>query len=805
MGARAALIKLLGLCVLAGVLLAGMLFPAVGALGVVSNRASDTVDSISSDLVQKDPPLLTTVLDAQGNQIAYLFDQYRVLAPPDKIADTMKAALVSIEDQRFYEHDGVDFRGAFRALITNTVEGKVAQGGSTLTQQYVKNYLTHVVATNKVEQAKASEQTPARKLREMRIALQLERKLGKDEILTRYLNIVPFGASTYGVAAAAKTYFDTTPDKLTIAQAALLAGMVNEPSGLNPKRAPEAAINRRNLVIDQMAKQGRIPVDVAEVAKKEPLGTTPDFRNPPNGCVGAGPSNGFFCKYVIDYLSKIGYSADALSRGGFTIKTTLDPRVTQAAKKAAEGRVPKDANGVANTMAVVQPGKDRHKVLALVANRDYGLDADKGQTTYALPSAVANKFGSGSIFKIFTAAAALEKGMGINNSIATPSYYASRTFKGGAARCPAAGGGERFYCLSNAGDNYPGSMTLQSALATSPNTGFVILEERVGMGPVVDMAVRLGLRETMATNVAGVKPDPKSKRDDLNRSQSDYWRNNKGAFTLGPAAVSTLELANVSATIMSGGTWCPPSPIEQILDRNGRPIPLSEAACEQAVPEGLANGLAQGLSKDDLPGGTAAGARPKDWARPMMGKTGTTQDHKSAGFVGATPQYAGAVLTFNDGNRPQVICKGTPPRLCGGNTGGGIFGSSVSAPTWFDAMSAIHGNQPVQNLPAAEPRYLNGGDEAKVPNVVGMMVNDATSKLQEAGYKVTTQNRNDAAAKGKVIGQDPRGAALPGETITLFVSTGYVPPPTGTTEPSTPPEGGGPTIEPGEPGEGGGG
>ncbi|MCO1582178.1 penicillin-binding protein [Crossiella sp. SN42] len=784
-----------------------MLFPAVGALGVVSNRASDTVDSISSDLVQKDPPLLTTVLDAQGNQIAYLFDQYRVLAGPEKIADTMKAAIVSIEDQRFYDHEGVDWRGAMRALVTNTVEGKVAQGGSTLTQQYVKNYLTHVVATNKVEQAKAQEQTPARKLREMRIALQLERKLTKDEILTRYLNIVPFGASTYGVAAAAKTYFDTTPDKLTIAQAALLAGMVNEPSGLNPKRNPEAALTRRNLVIGEMGRQGRIPVDVAETAKKEPLGTSPDFRNPPYGCIGAGPDNGFFCKYVIDYLSKIGYSEDTLKRGGFTIKTTLDPRVTQASKKAVQGRVPKDANGVANTMAVVQPGKDKHKVLALVANRDYGLDQDKGQTTYALPSAAANKFGAGSIYKIFTAAAALERGMGINNTIDTPTSYTSKVFKGGATRCPPAGGGERWYCLSNAGDNYPPQMTLQTALATSPNTGFVILEERVGMGPVVDMASRLGLRETMQLNVAGVKPDPKSKRDDLNRSQSDYWRNNKGAFTLGPAAVSTLELANVSATMISGGVWCPPSPIEQVLDRNGKPLQLNEAPCEQAVPEGLANGMVQGLSKDDLPGGTAAGARPKEWNRPMLGKTGTTQDHKSAGFVGATPQYAGAVLTFNDGNRPQVICKGNPPRLCGGNTQGGIFGSSVSAPTWFDAMGAIHGNQPVQQLPGADPRYLNGGDEAKVPNVVGMMVNEATSKLQSAGYKVTTQNRNGAQPKGTVIGQNPRGAALPGETITLWVSTGVVPPPTGTTDPppgeTEPPPSGGVTIDPVEPTGGG--
>ena len=237
------MLKMLGLCLLAGVLLAGMLFPVVGATGLVSNRASDTVDSISADLVTTDPPLITTVTDKDGAPIAYLFDQYRVLTPPEKISPTMKAALISVEDRRFYEHQGVDWKGTIRAGLTNQVSGSVSQGASTLTQQYVKNYLVHVVArNNKLEQAKAQEQTIARKMREARISLQLERKLGKEEILARYLNVVPFGSTIYGIAAAAQAYFGTTPDKLTVPQAAMLAGMVNSPSALDPEAYPDKAL-----------------------------------------------------------------------------------------------------------------------------------------------------------------------------------------------------------------------------------------------------------------------------------------------------------------------------------------------------------------------------------------------------------------------------------------------------------------------------------------------------------------------------------------------------------------------------------
>jgi membrane peptidoglycan carboxypeptidase len=774
--------KLLGLCLLAGVLVAGLLFPVVGAVGVASNRASDTIESISADLVTAEPPLVTTITDSAGNPIARLFDQYRVPTAPDQISPAMKAALVSIEDKRFYEHEGMDWKRTIQAAISNQT-GSDVQGASTLTQQYVKNYLINVVyRDNKAEQAKAQEQTIARKLREARVALQLEQKMTKDEILTGYLNVVEFAQRVYGVGAAAHAYFHTTPDQLTVAQGALLAGMVNNPVLYDPWRFPERAKDRRNLVIDTMVSGGLLTKEAGDAAKSEPLGILPSADKPAANCVGAGPEYGFYCQYVYDYLRRHGFTEDQLLTGGFTIKTSFDANATKIAKQMAENEVPKETKGIANTMAIIRPGKTKHQVVALVANRDYGLDANQGQTTYGLPTEIANKFGAGSIFKTFTAAAAMERGVGTNTPIPTPSFYVSSVFNGGGKSCPSAGRGLVRYCVQNSSPNYPAQMTLAEALKTSPNTGFVYLEEKVGMEGVVDMASRLGLRDTMASNMMGNAPDPSKKKLELNSSQATFFKPRakpyspgQASFTLGPAPVSTLELANVAATLMSGGVWCPPTPLVEVLDRNGKPIPVNETPCEQAVAEPLANTMVNGMSQDDKPGGTAARAAASfNWTRPILGKTGTTQDHKSAGFIGATPQLAGAVLTFNDSPTPRPICDSDPPSLCGD---GNIYGGKVPARTWFAAMSQILANAPVAPLPAPDPRYVNGFSQVPVPNVVGKSVNDATNALTQAGYKVVTKEQNSSETKGTVIGQTPRGTLFQGDTITLYVSTGYIPVP----------------------------
>ncbi|GAA2358863.1 transglycosylase domain-containing protein [Saccharopolyspora halophila] len=761
-----------------------MLFPVAGSLGVVSNRAGDAVDSISTDLITKEPPLVTTVTDRDGRPIAYLYEQNRQPAAPDQIADTMKAAVVAIEDRRFFDHNGVDWPGTMRAAVTNQMSGEIAQGGSTLTQQYVKNYLMHVAAAgDPVKQAEAIEQTPARKLREIRIALQVEKHLSKEDILARYLNVVPYGNQTFGIAAAAHTYFNTSPDKLTIAQSALLAGMVNSPSALDPVTNPGEALERRNLVIKAMEDQHRITPEAAEKARSSGLGLQQPIQQPPQGCMGAGPSDGFFCKYVMDYLERAGFTEEQLRTGGYTIRTSLDQGATDAAKQAAESKVPKTTDGIANVMSVVEPGKEKHRVRALVANRDFGVDASKGQTAYALPSGMV-RFGAGSIYKVFTAAAALEKGMGIHNVVQTPPTYTSSVYKSGS----------RPYTVGNAEGVTPGPRTLQAALATSPNTAFVALQERAGLNNVVDMATRLGMRQTLLHHDLNGMPTGPSDASEPNQAQA-IKNKNIGAFTLGFSPTSPLELSNVAATIMSGGTWCPPTPIEQIQDRNGNPVSITEDPCEQAVDEELANALAVGMSKDDAPGGTAEqAASSAGWSRPVASKTGTTEVYQSAGFMGATPQFAGSVLTFTDGDRPQGICDTTPPRLCG--NGGNIYGGKVPARTWFDAMTKIHQGLPVAPMPPTTSRYETGGTEHRVPNVVGLKQRKAQENLEEAGYKVKARSVNSQRTQGTVTSQTPRGFALPGETVSISISTGYVPPPEPETTTPSPPPSASPSPEP---------
>ncbi|MFB9383363.1 penicillin-binding protein [Pseudonocardia petroleophila] len=754
---------MLGLSLLGGIVAAGIAFPAAIGLGLVANDASDSVGSVSTEVLDQPLPQTTIVTDNAGNTIAQLFvpDQNRRSVTSDEISPAMKAAIVAVEDRRFYQHQGVDWQGTVRAVVTNSVSGSIEQGASTLTQQYVKNYLLYVDAQTETERLKATEQTPARKLKEAQIALQLEQSLSKDEILTRYLNIVPFGNGAAGIASAARTYFGVTPADLTVPQAALLAGMVRSTTATDPVQNPQAALDRRNLVIQQMLEQQMIDATQADAALAQPLGIASPLNTQANGCIGAG-SAGFFCQYVQEYLAEAGFSTEQLRRGGYTIQTTLDRTVLDAMQASLTAEVPPDQPNVANVMATVRPGTDRHEVLAMGSSRVYGLDGDALETSYGLPY-IPVPLGAGSVYKTFTAATALEKGLGINYQLSVPaSGYASPIY---------VDGGGRPLPVQNSG-NYAERMTLTDALAQSPNTAFVKLMEFTGVPDVVDMAVRLGMR-SLATE-RFVDPNTGQPTD---RSIAEVTKAQRQAsFTLGVSPTSVLELSNVGATLASGGMWCPPTPIASITDSVGNPVPVTEAPCEQVVERGLADAMMTAMSRDDLPGGTAARAAGEvGWDRPMAGKTGTTQANKSAAFLGVVPELSGAVITYDNDNRPDALCDGAgSPFAC---ARGNIFGGKTPAETWFGTMTPLLEGQPVTPLPAVQDRYLEGGAESRVPDVVGDGENDARATLESAGWIVTVREQDNASSRGTVIGQSPRGTALPGETIVLTVSTGEVPPP----------------------------
>ncbi|QDQ95616.1 penicillin-binding protein [Rhodococcus sp. WB9] len=747
--------KLAGSSALAGVLLAGVMFPLAGGFGYASNRAADTVDNVSAELVEGTVPAVSTMVDSAGNPIAWLYDQRRFEVPSEKISNEMKLAIVSVEDRRFPEHKGVDWQGTMRAFLTNTTSGEVQQGASTLDQQYVKNYQLLVVAKTDAERRAAIETTPARKIREIRMALTLDKELTKDEILTRYLNLVPFGNASFGIQDAAQTYFGIDASELNTQQSAMLAGMVQSSSALNPYTNPDGVLERRNVVLDTMI--SNIPERAAELRqlKETPLGVLPEPNRLPRGCIAAG-DRGFFCDYALQYLANAGISREQIDKGGYLIKTTLDPAVQASTKAALSANASPGLDGIANVMNVVQPGQDSHRILAMGSSRTYGLDANANETVQAQPYSLAGH-GAGSIFKIFTTAAAMEKGLGTNAILDVPGRFEARGMGSGGARgCPAS-----TYCVENAG-KYPPALSVTDALAQSPNTAFVKLIQATGVAPTVDMAVRLGLRSYAQPGTSGF--------DD--RSMADFQKDqNLGSFTLGPTWINPLELSNVAATLASHGKWCPPTPIDSVFDREGKPVSVTQQACEQVVEPGLADTLTNAMSKDDKPGGTSAGAAGSvGWTLPMAGKTGTTESHMSSGFLGFTNNFAAAVYVFGDSPTPGEICS-APLRPCGD---GNLFGGNEPARTWYAAMNPIANNFGPTTLPPVDQKYARGSQNGQVPDVTGLSQSAATSRLQGAGFTVNAVTTESQAAKGTVTSASPSGSAIPGSTITIYVSDGSV-------------------------------
>jgi membrane peptidoglycan carboxypeptidase len=774
--------KLAGCCFLAGVLLAALMFPFVGGIGLLSNRASNVVADGSAQLLQGEVPQVSTLVDAAGNPIAWLYSQRRFEVPTEQIANTMKLAIVSIEDKRFAEHNGVDWQGTLTGLSGYLSGNRETRGGSTIEQQLVKNYQLLVTAQSDAERRAAVAVTPARKLREIRTALTIDKALSKPEILTRYLNLVYFGNGAFGVQDAAQTYFGIDASQLNWQQAALLAGMVQSTSSLDPYTNPDAALQRRNVVLDTMIENLPAQAAAFAAAKAQPLGVLPSPKVLPGGCI-AAHENGFFCDYVLEYLANAGISREQVARGGYLIRTTLDPKVQASVKSAIDGLASPTLDGVASVMNVIKPGKDAHRVIAMASNRAYGLNGDAQETVQQLPFSLVGD-GAGSIFKIFTTAAALDMGMGISAQLPVPAFFQAKGL--GSSDTP--GCPKDTWCVKNAG-NYRGSMNVTDALATSPNTAFAKLIQQVGVPRAVDMAVRLGLRSYALPGTARAY-DPTS-----NESLADFIkRQNTGSFTLGPYQLDALELANVAATLASGGMWCPPTPIDKIFDRHGNEVTLDSQPCDQAVPEGLANTFANALSKDSQSPGTAAGAASSvGWTLPMSGKTGTTESHRSSAFVGFTNQYAAANYIFADTGDPAGICS-FPLRECGS---GDLYGGNEPARTWFEAMKPIATDFGEVHLPPTDPLYVDGAPGGRVPSVSGLKVDDARQRLQEAGFQVADQPTyvNSFASYGTVVGTSPDGQTFPGSVITITVSNGVSPappPPPVEAPPAFGPEGGPP-------------
>lgn len=736
--------------IVAGVAGALALAPVAGISGVGIARTNETMQSNLADLTDGTTPGVTTITDSTGQPMAWLYNQRRYPVSNEQISQHMKDAIVAIEDHRFYEHDGVDIQGTVRAMATNVLAGGVEQGASTINQQYVKNYLLFIDAENEAEQAAAVEQSIPRKLREMRMASDLDRNLSKDDILTRYLNLVPFGNRSFGIEAAARTYFGISAAELSVPQSALLAGMVQSSEYLNPYTNPDGATQRRDTVLRAMANQGVITAEQADAHIAEPLGVLETPATLPNGCIAAG-DRGFFCDYALTYLESKGVEKERLMEGGYTITTTLDPQVQDAARAAVSRNVDPMTTGVAEVMNVVEPGTESRDILAMTSSRNYGLNLDAGETVLPQPSSLVGN-GAGSVFKVFTAAAAIEQGMGLETVLDVPDRYEAEGLgTGGARNCP-----PNTYCVENAG-NYKDQMTLREALAHSPNTTFIQLIEQVGVPAVVDVSVKLGLR---SYEVPGTF--------DGESSIAEYMKNaNLGSYTLGPTAVNPLELSNVGATLASGGRWCEPNPIVSVTDREGQEIFLERPACEQALDSGVANALADGMAEDLITGTGARAANVTGWGGQAAAKTGTTESHLSSAFLGFNSGFAAAPYIYNDGTSSSPLCT-SPVRQCGS---GDLFGGREAAESWFQTANqvpaALNGG-----LAGHDPKYDLGTTHGVLAEVVGMTEQQARSTLEGQGYRVEVRTVDGTQPRGRVERALNQGILEPGSTVIIELSRG---------------------------------
>ncbi|MFC0601886.1 transglycosylase domain-containing protein [Streptomyces palmae] len=678
--------KFLGVSVLAGAVMAGLALPAVGALGLAAKGTVEEFDDIPANL--KTPPLSqrTTILDADGDEIAKVYERDRTVVPLKDISPHMQKAIVAIEDARFYEHGAIDLKGVLRAINKNAQDGGVSEGASTLTQQYVKNVFVEEAGDDADKVAQATQQTVGRKIRELKYAIQIEKELGKKRILQNYLNITFFGQQAYGIEVASQRYFSKHAKDLTLPEAAMLAGLVQSPSRYDPINNPQQAKLRRDTVLQRMAEVKNISQAEADRAKKQPLGLK--VSRPKNGCITAVDGAGFFCAYVHQvFLSDPAFGktreerAKRWNQGGLTIHTTLDPRAQKSVQKAIAGNV-YATDEVATAVTLVEPGTG--KILGMGQSRPYGFGKNQLEINLSVDDDMGggNGYLSGSTFKPIVAAAALEQGVKPTKSY--PSPYRMK-YPSPVRTCNGSWSGNDSTQNENATEKGPYRM--KEATAKSINTYYVQLISDIGVCPVTTMAKEMGVE----------RADGKA----LEQLPS---------ISLGTQVVSPLTMANAYATFANRGVYCSPVAIESITDADGRKLKVPQTSCHRAMSEKTAktvNSLLKGVVEDGT--GKQAGLA----GRASAGKTGTTDDRYDAWFVGYTPNMAGAVWVGDPNRRRQMI---------GINIGGRpydkVFGGEVPGPIWREAMSGALEGKPAPDLPVlpiADPERKKPGRDRPRP------------------------------------------------------------------------------------------
>ena len=715
-----AVFLLVPIIVIAGALMAVVLMPPFAGVGFGVKTIDARLTAAGADFTHIPKfPVRSVIYASDGKTVlSTVYLDNRELVHLNDVSPVTRQAVLAIEDSGFYTHGALNWNSMIRALIENAKAGTIVQGGSTITQQLVKNTLQNTDVRDF-----------ANKFQELAISLRVEQQYTKDQILELYLNQVYLGNGIYGIGTASDFYFHKPASKLTLDEGAMLAGMIRAPEYWNPLERPSNTELRRDDVLNRMMALGWITPDDAAAAKSKPLGLAKHvgkikLKQPP-----------FFVTYMTEQIlsnsdgefSSLGKTrsqrARALYEGGLSIYTTLNSKWQAAAQVAANQPwavyVGNPGFHQKPDVSIVTIDNATGAIRTMLSGRNYDKQhLDLANTPHQ----------PGSSFKPYVLAAAFEEGIPPTQTYSTKSPLYLPEWKGNSCSC-----------VTNAeGAGNQGFVNLYTATTDSINVVFAQLILDVGPDKVVKVAHRMGI----TSNLPAVP-----------------------ALAVGSVGITPIEHASGIQTIANGGVHCTPYTVDRIVDADGV-VFRHQPQCTRAIPADIADTIT-GMLENVVTSGTGHAANLFRW--PTAGKTGTAQDNTSVWFAGYTHQVTTAVWVGFPG-RPESLVN---------YFGQSVFGGTVSAPIWHTYMLRVmQGMQPI-GFPAAPPVTTapSPPPSIRVPSVVGKTQSLATATLQQAGFGVTVTVVGDAAPKGTVVGQSPGGgsSATPGTAVNIQVSNGHAP------------------------------
>ncbi|MEX8058470.1 transglycosylase domain-containing protein [Microbacterium sp. 16-032] len=818
-GALGGIVGLVGLSAVAGLLVTAAVTPAIAVSGAAASSAITVFDNMPSYL-KPDELMQPTTLMAGDRVLAKFYDQNRSPVTFDQVNPVMYDAILSSEDPRYYQHGGVDLIGTTRALLSNASGGET-QGGSSISQQYVKNVLVQRCERD-AKAVEATDTTPAmtrdealqkcaleavqsdgaagyqRKLQEMRYAIQLEKEYTKDQILLGYLNIANFGGTTYGIDAAARYYFNTPAANLSVGQAAVLAGMVQNPNRFRIDRpegsisdgetaynkAPDGSIDdvdqstiqalftlrdngeisqeqlvnaadgysetkgRQLYVLSRMEVDGKITHEQYVAAAIEPI--SPQITPTDQGCSSSAAP--YFCQYVVStILNDPAFGAEtddrvrALRQDGLTIQTTLDWNVQDAAQKTMSDNAPASMDQLKFGATAVSLEAKTGRLLAIAQNTKFTQDPSLAESDPSYNSIVfagdstnggSIGFSAGSTFKLFTLVDWLEKGHSLNETL----NGRLRPVPNMTNSCAGNWVNQGNYTINNFGNSGGYVGTPMMFTRDSLNTGYLAMAAELDLCDIAKVVKKMGVTTGDGKEITMANANE----------------------VIGSDNISPIAMAGAFATVANGGSRCPAKVIDKVTAPDGSDRPTPDLKCETALTPEIAATAAYALQGVMTGNGTGAAANPGD-GTPVLGKTGTHEAHETWMIESSTNTTTAVWVGNWDGGTTTLF----------GKYANRIQLSDLRYRLARDVQRAaddIYGGDrfpdPASNLLRTQQRDL--------PNVVGQSIDAATSTLQNAGFRVTVGDPVDSpSGADTVAAQNPGGATAPaGSQIILSPGNG---------------------------------